>query len=137
MTDRLTDQMKNRADDRAIGRPIKQTSERTKERSTDRPIDRSTDRPTDRPTDHERRTDDRTKKQTSKLIIKREEWSDQTKHLRRGFRETRGNLGKNNSITDIDLEWHHLICSTFSSPQSLFDLPPWVFNLTLNSPVLR
>lgn len=129
MTDRLTDQMKNRADDRAIGRPIKQTSERTKERSTDRP--------TDRPTDHERRTDDRTKKQTSKLIIKREEWSDQTKHLRRGFRETRGNLGKNNSITDIDLEWHHLICSTFSSPQSLFDLPPWVFNLTLNSPVLR
>lgn len=129
MTDRLTDQMKNRADDRAIGRPIKQTSERTKERSTDRPIDR--------PTDHERRTDDRTKKQTSKLIIKREEWSDQTKHLRRGFRETRGNLGKNNSITDIDLEWHHLICSTFSSPQSLFDLPPWVFNLTLNSPVLR
>ena len=133
MTDRLTDQMKNRADDRAIGRPIKQTSERTKERSTDRPIDR----PTDRPTDQERRTDDRTKKQTSKLIIKREEWSDQTKHLRRGFRETRGNLGKNNSITDIDLEWHHLICSTFSSPQSLFDLPPWVFNLTLNSPVLR
>lgn len=129
MTDRLTDQMKNRADDRAIGRPIKQTSERTKERSTDRPIDR--------PTDHERRTDDRTKKQTSKLIIKREEWSDQTKHLRRGFRETRGNLDKNNSITDIDLEWHHLICSTFSSPQSLFDLPPWVFNLTLNSPVLR
>lgn len=129
MTDRLTDQTRNRADDRAIGRPIKQTSERTKERSTDRPIDR--------PTDHERRTDDRTKKQTSKLIIKREEWSDQTKHLRRGFRETRGNLGKNNSITDIDLEWHHLICSTFSSPQSLFDLPPWVFNLTLNSPVLR
>lgn len=129
MTDRLTDQMKNRADDRAIGRPIKQTSERTKERSTDRP--------TNRPTDQERRTDDRTKKQTSKLIIKREEWSDQTKHLRRGFRETRGNLGKNNSITDIDLEWHHLICSTFSSPQSLFDLPPWVFNLTLNSPVLR
>ena len=129
MTDRLTDQMKNRADDRAIGRPIKQTSERTKERSTDRP--------TDRPTDQERRTDDRTKKQTSKLIIKREEWSDQTKHLRRGFRETQGNLGKNNSITDIDLEWHHLICSTFSSPQSLFDLPPWVFNLTLNSPVLR
>ena len=133
MTDRLTDQMKNRADDRAIGRPIKQTSERTKERSTDRPIDRSTDRPTD----HERRTDDRTKKETSKLIIKREEWSDQTKHLRRGFRETQGNLDKNNSITDIDLEWHHLICSTFSSPQSLFDLPPWVFNLTLNSPVLR
>ena len=133
MTDRLTDQMKNRADDRAIGRPIKQTSERTKERSTDRPIDR----PTDRPTDHERRTDDRTKKQTSKLIIKREEWGDQTKHLRRGFRETRGNLDKNNSITAIDLEWHHLICSTFSSPQSLFDLPPWVFNLTLNSPVLR
>lgn len=129
MTDRLTDQMKNRADDRAIGRPIKQTSERTKERSTDRP--------TDRPTDQERRTDDRTKKQTSKLIIKREEWSDQTKHLRRGFRETQGNLDKNNSITDIDLEWHHLICSTFSSPQSLFDLPPWVFNLTLNSPVLR
>ena len=129
MTDRLTDQMKNRADNRAIGRPIKQTSERTKERSTDRPIDR--------PTDHERRTDDRTKKQTSKLIIKREEWSDQTKHLRRGFRETQGNLDKNNSITDIDLEWHHLICSTFSSPQSLFDLPPWVFNLTLNSPVLR
>ena len=129
MTDRLTDQTRNRADDRAIGRPIKQTSERTKERSTDRPIDR--------PTDHERRTDDRTKKQTSKLIIKREEWSDQTKHLRRGFRETRGNLGKNNSITDIDLEWHHLICCTFSSPQSLFDLPPWVFNLTLNSPVLR